>query len=209
MVGNYSKTSESLWQYCRNESNDNLGDSGTFKSKIKITRNTPNDYNTKDVEIVVLSKYLRSYFWRTLKMPLINCEHNLILTWSSTCDIINSTGVGRFTITETKRYVPVVTLSTQDNAKLLQKFKPGFKRTINWNKYQSDPKAFEQNQYLNHLIDPRFQGLNRLFILSFENENGRKSHSKYYLRKVEIKDYNVKIDDKNFFDQPVKNDKIT
>ena len=64
-------------------------------------------------------------------MPLINCEINLILTWSSTCVITNSTGTGRFTITDTKLYVPVITLSTQDNAKLLQQFKSGFKRTIN------------------------------------------------------------------------------
>ena len=64
-------------------------------------------------------------------MPLINCEINLILTWSSTCVITNSTGAGRFTITDTKLYVPVITLSTQDNAKLLQQFKSGFKRTIN------------------------------------------------------------------------------
>ena len=71
-------------------------------------------------------------------MSLINCEINLILTWSSTCVITNSTGAGRFAISERKRYVPVVTLSTQDNAKLLQKLESGFKRTITWNKYQPD-----------------------------------------------------------------------
>ena len=127
-------------------------------------------------------------------MPLINCEVNFILTWSSTCVITSSTGAGR----DTKLYVPVVTLSIQDNAKLLQQLKSGFKRTINWNKYQSDPKTYAQNQYLNHLVDPSFQGVNRLFVLSFENENGRTSHSEYYLPKVEIKDYNVKIDGKTF-----------
>ena len=78
-------------------------------------------------------KYL-SNLWRTLEIPLINCEVNLILTWSSTCVITNSTGAGRFAITDTKLYVPVVTLSTQDNAKLLQQLKSSFKRTINWNK---------------------------------------------------------------------------
>ena len=71
-------------------------------------------------------------------MSLINCEINLILTWSSTCVITNSTGAGRFAISERKRCVPVVTLSTQDNAKLLQKLESGFKRTITWNKYQPD-----------------------------------------------------------------------
>ena len=68
-------------------------------------------------------------------MPLINCEINLILTWSSACVITIDTGAGTFAITDTTLYVPVVTLSTQDNAKLLQQLKSGFKRTINWNKY--------------------------------------------------------------------------
>ena len=73
-------------------------------------------------------------------MASINCEVNLILTWSSHCVITNSTGAGKFVITETKLYVPVVTLSTQDIAKLLPQLKSGFKRTINWNKYQSGIK---------------------------------------------------------------------
>ena len=101
--------------------------------------------------------------------------------------ITNSTGARRFGITDTKFYVAVVTLSTQDNTKLLQQSKSGFKRTINWNKYQSDPKTYAQNQYLNHLVDLSFQGVNRLFVLSFENENVRSSHSEYYLPKVQIK----------------------
>ena len=77
-------------------------------------------------------------------MPSTNVEVNFILTWSSTCVITNSTDAGRFAITDTKLYVRVVTLSPQDNAKLLQQLKPGFKRTINWNKYQSDPKTYTQ-----------------------------------------------------------------
>ena len=115
---NYAKTSGSLWQYFRDEPDDNLEDSESFKSKIKITGKTPNN-NNKDVEIMVPLKYL-SNFWRTLEMPLINSEVNLILTWSSTCVITNSTGAGRFAITDTRLYVPVVTLSTQENTKLLQ-----------------------------------------------------------------------------------------
>ena len=70
-------------------------------------------------------------------MPLINCEINLILTWSEDCVISSATGTTKFEITYTKLYVPVVTLSTQDNAKLLQQLKSGFKITINWNKYQT------------------------------------------------------------------------
>ena len=121
---NYVKTTGSLWQYFRDEPDDNIEDSESFKSKIKITGKTP------DVEIMVPLKYL-SNFWRTLEMPLINCEINLILTWSLTCVITNSNGAGTFAITDTKLYVPVVTLSTQENTKLLQQIKSGFKRVIN------------------------------------------------------------------------------
>ena len=101
-------------------------------------------------------------------------------------------------MTDSKLYVPVVTLSTQDNAKLLQQLKTGFKRTINWNKYQS--KIITEGEYLDFLIDRAFQGVNRLFVLSFENENDRTAHTRYYISKVEIIDYIVKINDKNFFD---------
>ena len=133
------------------------------------------------------NEYL-STFWRTLKMPLISCEIHLILTWSSTCVITNPTGAGRFAITDTKRYVPLVILSNQDNVKLLQQLKYGFKRIINWNKYQSKISTEAQNQYLDFLINPSFHRINRLFVLYFKNENGRTSHSKYYIAKVEIKD---------------------
>ena len=117
-------------------------------------------------------------------MPLINCEVNLILIWSKDCVITNSTGAGKFKITETKLNVPVVTLLTQDNAKLLRQLKSGF-RIINWKKYESNIKTFAQNKYLNHLINPSFQGLNRHFVLFFENQSDRTSHSTYYLPKVE------------------------
>ena len=139
-------------------------------------------------------------------MPLINCEVNLILTWPSTCVISYATGKTKFKIKDTKLYVSVVTLSIQDNAKLLQELKSGFKRTINWKKYQSNIKTYTQNRYLNHLVDPSYQGVGILFVLSFENEAGRTSHSTYYLPKAEIKDYNVMIDGKNFFDQPINSD---
>ena len=135
-------------------------------------------------------------------MPLINCEVNLSLTWSRDCVITNFTAIEKFAITETKRYVPVVALSTKDNAKLLQQLKPGFKRKINWNKYESNIKTTAQSRYLNPLINPIFQGVNRLFVLSLENEDVRTSHSTYYLPKVDIKYHNVMIDGKNFFDQP-------
>ena len=136
-------------------------------------------------------------------MPLINCEVNLILAWSKDCVITNSTGEGKFAITETKLYVPVVTLSTKNNEKLLQQLKSGFKKTIIWNKYESSIKTFAQDRYLNYLINPSFQGVNWLFVLAFENENDRTPHSTYYLPKVELNDYNVMIGGRIFFDQPI------
>ena len=96
---NYSKTSGNLWQYYRDDPNNNIANSESFKLKVKITATTPNNDNTKHVEIIVLLKYL-SNFWRTLEMPLINCEVNLILIWSKDCVITYSTGDGKFAITE-------------------------------------------------------------------------------------------------------------
>ena len=153
-------------------------------------------------------KYV-SNFWKTLQMSLINCEIDLILTWSSTCIITNSAGAGTFVITDTKLYVPVVTLSTQENTNLLQQLKSSFKRVINWNKYLSKPELLAQNPNLNDLVEPSFQGVNNFFILAFENDTQRTSHSGYYLLNVEIKDYNIMINGENVFDQPIKNNKVT
>ena len=139
---NYAKTTGSLWQYCkdipaRNNNNEiteftggNTTDSFNFKAKII---GQTDDDGTKDVEIMVPLKYL-SNFWRTLEMPLINCEVSLILTWSSTCVLI-ATNINNqnatFAITDTKLYVPLVTLSPQENTKFLQQLKSSFKRVIN------------------------------------------------------------------------------
>ena len=142
-------------------------------------------------------------------MSLINCEVNLTSTWSSNCVITNSPGAGTFEITDTKLYVPVVTLSTQDNSKLLQQLKSDFKRVISWNKYLSKPELSRQHSNLNHLVKPSFQGVNRLFVSGFENDTQRTSHSGYYLSNVEIKGYNIMINGENFFDQTLKNNKVT
>ena len=101
-----------------------------------------------------------------------------------------------------------MTLSTQDNVKLLQELKSGFKRIINWNKYLSKPESLAQKPNLNHLVERSFQGVNRLFILAFEDDPQKISNKRYYLPYVEIKDYNFMINGKFFFDQPVKNVKI-
>ena len=145
---NYLKTSGSLWENFKeipvvnNAGNivdcNGANTTDSFIFKTKITGQTAADNNNGniagrvDVEIMVSLKYL-SNFWRTLEMPLINCEVELILNWSANCVIIYTNvnnQVPTFTITETNLYVPVVTLSTQDNAKLLSQLKSGFKRTI-------------------------------------------------------------------------------
>ena len=112
-------------------------------------------------------------------------------------------------MTETNIYIPAVTLSTQDNAKLLPQLKSGFKRTISRNKYPAKPELLAQNPNLNHLIEPSLQEVNRLFVLALEDDAQRTSNKRFYTPHVEIKDYNVMVDGKNFFDQPVENDKAT
>ena len=132
-------------------------------------------------------------------MPLINCKINLILTWSNRCFIIDNPIADQeptFTITDTERYVPVVTLSTQDNAKLLEQLISGFKRAINWNKEEPKVTVEQQNLYLDFLINPSFQGVNGLFVLSFQNNGG--SYSRYYLPLVEIKTIMLKLMDETF-----------
>ena len=145
-------------------------------------------------------------------MPLINCEINLILTWSANCVIVSTNVANQnatFAITDTKLYVRVVTLSTQDNAKLLQQLRSGFKRVVMWNKYLSKPELLAKNPNLNRLVEPNFQGINRLFILAFENDTQRTSSKGYNIPTVELKDYNIVINGKNHFDQPVKDNKVT
>ena len=110
-------------------------------------------------------------------------------------------------MTDSKIYVPVVTLSSNDNGKLLQSLKSEFKRTINWNKYRSKTTIHNApNQYLDYLIDSSFQGVNRLFVLAFNAIDNRIGHSRFYLPTEKVEDYNVMIDRKKIFDQPIKND---
>ena len=125
-----------------------------------------------------------------------------MLTWSANCVLLFNAAANQattFEITDTKPYVPVVTLSIQDNAKLLKQLKSGFKRIINWNKYQSETSVQTQNQYLDHLVDPSYQGANRLFVTSNENDAHRTTHKRYFLSTVEINYYNMMIDRRNFF----------
>ena len=220
---NYSKISGSLWQYCKetpavDDNGDivafkgaNDTDSFNFKSKI-IGKTAANNNDGSiaervDVEIMVSLKYL-SNSWITLEMLLINCEIELILTWSRNFVIIGTNVANQnstFIITETNLYILVVTLSIQDNVKLLPQLKSGFKRTISWNKYLSKPELLAKDANLNHLFQPDLQGVNRLFILTFEDDAQRISKKIYYIPNVEITDYNVMIDGNNLFNQPINN----
>ena len=152
---------------------------------------------------------------------MINSEVELILIWSKNCvlaDITRNAGANpaivapsgtTFKIKDTKLYVPVVTLSKENDTKLLEQLKSGFKRTIKWNKYRSKMTIQPQNNKLNYLIDPKFTNVNRFFVLLFTRTNAgdnRDSFSHYYVPNVEIKDYNVLVDGKCFFDFPVKNE---
>ena len=188
---------------------------------------TNNNLTKNDVKIVIPLKHL-SNFWRSLDILLINCEVELILTWSKNCVLINKLtrdadyGVDPivyeidnpenaiFQITDTKLYVPVVTLSKENNIKLLEQLKTGFKKTIKWNKYRSQTSIHNNNNNLNYLINPTFANANRLFLLSLERTEDRKdyrdSSSHYYVPKVETKDFNVLIEGRSFFDLPVKNE---
>ena len=156
---------------------------------------------------------------------MIKWEIELILTWSKNCaladltvrvaennddppPIVEPTEL-KFQITDTKLYLLVVNLSKENDKKLLEQLKSGFKRTVKWNKYRSQMTIQPQNNNLNYLIDPTFTNVNRLFVLSFSRNNNtdnRDSFSHYYVPNVEIKDFNVLIDGKSFFDLPVKNE---
>ena len=232
----YSKTTGIFWNYYRDEPNSGLGgadnnvnysvkDSKSFDYKASITGKLEGNNTEKKVEIVVLLKHL-SNFWRTLYMPLSNCEINLILTWSKNCVItnrarwektagsstdentqfpeINNPTNTTFKITDTKLYVPVVALSTEDDNNFLEQLKSGFKRTIKWNNHRSEMTNQTKTNNWNYLIDPTFNEVNRLFVLLFENKEDRTSFWKYYTPKVEINDFNVLVDGKSFFGVPVK-----
>ena len=190
---NYRKTTGSLWNYYRDEpSNPLSSNSESFKYKTSITGKTPenNDLLT-NVKLVIPLKYL-SNFWRSLNIPLTNCEVELILTWSKNCVLADMTtrnaqdgnpaivapSGAKFKITDTKLYVPVVILSKENDTKLLEQSKSGFKRTIKWNKYRSQKTIQPQSNNLNSLIDPSFINFNRLFVLPFQRMAGENKTTK-------------------------------
>ena len=204
--------------------------SNTFKYKNKIIGNTYNvnagadgyDVNknvTQEVELAIPLKYLGN-FGRALNIPLISCEESFELKWDKNyiitsleqidiggSNIDNAPTGATLAINDCKLYVPAVTLSKDDEVKLLTNLKSGFKREIIWNKYRSQMTTEAVNNNLNILIDPTFTNVNRLFVLAYQNADDRQSFSQFYLPNVMVKDYNVIIDKLAFFDLPIKTEK--
>ena len=220
---NYSDTSGSLWDFKRDETDNNANvtydnNAPSFKCKAILIGNTGNDGTKKDLKIAVPLKYLSS-FWRSLEMPLINCKVELSLKCIGNC-VLTSAAIGAnadatgtesttFKISDAKLYEPIVTLSAENNVKLSKLFGEGFKRPVYWNKYKViDNKVVEitaenGEKYIRELLDSSYQGVKRLFVLAYDNTAGNNqvsidSYKKYFLPRVKIENYNIEIDGKNF-----------
>ena len=143
-------------------------------------------------------------------MPLMNCKVYLEFTWIEDCILSSAGDSSKPTITDAKLQVPIVTLSTKDSANLSKQLSEGFKRYFYWNSYETKPaKVIEKGKNLYELLNASFQGVKRLFVLAYfiadggNDEAGIKSNKKYFLPRGEIKNYNVLIDGRNFYDQPI------
>ena len=217
---NYSDTSRNLWQFKIDEivnnadvSNDNAP---SFKYKASLIGNTENNGTKNGVKIAVPLKYL-SNFWRSLEMPLINCKVGFSLKWYERC-LLTAPTTATFRINDAKLFVPIVTLSIEDNSKLTKLLSEGFKRPIYWNEYKVTPNkvveiaAFNDVKYIRKLLDSSYQGVKGLFVLGYNNTAGNNqvsvdSYKKYFLPRVKIDNYNIEIDGRNFYDQSI-NDSI-
>ena len=175
---NYQDSTRSLYQFKRDEPPDDnanvANNTSSLVYKSKRISGTDNN-NVNNVKLVVRLKYVSS-FLRSLEMPLVNCKIDLELTWHKDCMIssVNAAAgqVVSFMITNTKLYVPVVTLSTKNNNNLTKQLNEGFKRTIYWNQYVSKPfteQAANKTGITRFALDAAFQGVNRLFVLAFED----------------------------------------
>ena len=216
---NYQDSSATLYQYKRDEPpeanaiNDlSANNSSSFKYKISLLgdRNVVGGIVRLNVKVVVPLKYL-SNFCRSLEMPLINCKIKLNLIWKKECVLSTDVGNAVFIINDTKMYVPVVTLSKENNKDFIEQQNKGFQRSIYWNEYKA--KEINENadanvfKYIN--LDPSFQGVNRLFVMAYNRANGqltRNGKQKYYLPRIDLKKYNVIIDGRNFYDNPIESD---
>ena len=231
-IDNYSGSSRSLWGFKRDEIANNANvinndNAPSFKNKSNLITNTNADWTAKGVKIAVPLKYL-SNFWRSLEMPLINCKVELSLKWIENC-VLTSAAIGAnanatgadsatFKITDAKLYVPIVTLSIEDNSKLSKLLNEGFKRPIYWNEYKVTPNKIieiddvNEGKYIRELLNSSCQGVKRLFVLAYNNTAGNNqfsvdSYKKYFLPSVKIENHNIEIDGRNFYDQSI-NDSI-
>ena len=222
-IYNYQDSSATLYQYKKDESpeDDAVADltadnPDSLKYKIKLLGNLTEvagdaaGVRRLNVKVVVPLKFLSNFF-RSLEMPLINCKIELNLTWKKECVLSTGAGEAVFIVNDTKLYVPVVTLSKEDNKDFIEQQNKGFQRSIYWNEYKTkeiyedaDANVFK---YIN--LDPSFQGVNRLFAMAYNRENGqptRNGQRKYYLPRISLNKYNVIIDGRNFYDNPIKSD---
>ena len=220
---NYQDSSATLYQHKRDEPPvaDAVPDltadnSDSIKYKIKLLGNVTEvagdaaGVRKLNVKVVVPLDYLSNFF-RSLEMPLINCKTKLNLTWKKECVLSTDDGNAVFIINDTKLYVPVVTLSKEDNKDFIEQQNKGFRRSIYWNEYKTkeinedaDANVFK---YIN--LDPSFQGVNRLFVMAYNRANGqptRNGQRKYYLPRIDLEKYNVIIDGRNFHDNPIESD---
>ena len=220
---NYQDSSATLYQYKRdkppevNAITDLTADnSDSLKYKIKLLGNVPQldadaaRVGILNVKVVVPLKYLSNFF-RSLEMPLINCKIKLNLTWKKECVLSTADGDAVFIINDTKLYVPVVTLSKEDNKDFIEQQNKGFQRSIYWNEYKTKELTEDADanvfKYIN--LDPSFQGLNRLFVMAYNRVDGqptRNGQRKYYLPRIGLNKCNVIIDGRNFYDNPIKSD---
>ena len=211
----YSNTSGSLWNFKRDKIIGNINlthnNSSSFKYNSSLVGDTVADGGEKkeNVKIAVPLKYLSS-FWRSLEMSIVNCKVEISSKCTENCILSNSGTAVTFKITDAKLYIPVLTLKTEDNTKLSKSLSEGFKRPIYWNEYKIIPeKIYAANENIRILIDSSWQGINRLFVIAYLHDTAStaKSNRKYFLPRIKIKNYNIEIDDRNFYDQPM-NDSI-
>ena len=215
---NYQDSSATLYQYKRDEPPEanavadlTVNNSSSFKYKVSLLGNPVFDRNItkRSVKVVVPLKYLSNFF-RSLEMPLINCKIKLNLSWKKECVLSNQDGAAVFIINDTKMYVPVVTLSKEDNKDFIEQQNEGVQRSIYWNEYKT--KEINENADANvfkHInLDPSFQGVNRLFVMAYNRENGQPTSNgqQKYLPRIDLEKYNVIIDGRNFYDNPIKSD---
>ena len=216
---NYQDSSATLYQYKRDEPpeanaiNDLTTDTlSSFKYKVELLGDPVLDGNIakRSVKVDVPLKYLSNFF-KSLEMSLINCKIKLNLTWKKECVLSNQDGAAVFIINDTKMYVPVVTLSKEDNKDFIEQHNKGFQRSIYWNEYKT--KEINENADANvfkHInLDPSFQGVNRLFVVAYYRVDGqptRNGQQKYYLPRIDLEKYNVIIDGRNFYDNPIESD---